>query len=515
LGENVLDLAVIGGGINGCGIARDAAGRGLSVVLVEKGDLSGGTSSISTKLIHGGLRYLEHYEFGLVRESLQEREILLAMAPHLVSPLRFVLPHHRALRPAWMIRLGLFFYDHLGKRRILPPSRFLRLGEDEAGQPLQKSFTHAFEYSDCRVDDSRLVVLNALDAARRGARILVRTELISATREHGHWLLRLHDHLSDQAYSIKARTLVNSSGPWIGKVIDKTLGLTSRFHTRLVQGSHIVVPRLYPHHRAYIFQNADRRIIFAIPYEGDFTLIGTTDVDFQGSPDHVAITPQEISYLCQSANAYFTMRITPQDVVWSFSGVRPLYGTDHTSAQDITRDYELDIQGDKGMPLLVNVFGGKLTTYRHLAEDTLKQLGKRLGPLGDPWTRESHLPGGNLGAEGVEGLAVRLSAATPSLEISSAKRLARAYGTQTLEIFRGAKDARDLGEHFAAGLYQREVEYLVQSEWARTAEDILWRRSKLGLRIQPAQVRHLENWLKLNLPGLLAEAGANKTRAGG
>jgi len=516
LSTTVFDCVVIGGGINGCGIARDAAGRGLSVLLAEKGDLGGGTSSAATKLIHGGLRYLEYYEFRLVRESLQEREVLLAMAPHIVSPLRFVLPHHRDLRPAWLIRLGLFLYDHLGKRKRLPPSSFIHLDQDEAGRPLKPGFTRAFEYSDCRVDDARLVVLNALDAAERGAEIHVRTFVRSATRQGELWRIVLENTLTGERRNISARSLINASGPWISEVITNQMGLQSRYHTRLVKGSHIVVPRLFDHSRAYIFQNADNRIVFAIPYEDAFTLIGTTDVEFQGSPDTVAITPDEVAYLCAVANEYFSRPIRPEDVAWAFSGVRPLHDEEGTSAQAATRDYVLELKNGANEPPLLNVFGGKITTYRCLAEEALKKLqrilqeatGKKMGP---PWTRRSLLPGGDIGTAGLEGLAARLVAQTPALPAATAQRWVRHYGTRALNI---AGSGGALGRHFGAGLYQCEVEYLVQVEWARTVEDILWRRTKQGLRMTKAEAQRLDEWLHAHLSALTPSAAARTTHSG-
>jgi glycerol-3-phosphate dehydrogenase len=500
------DIAVIGGGVNGCGIARDAAGRGLSVFLAEKNDLASGTSSSSTKLIHGGLRYLEYYAFRLVRESLIEREVLLAMAPHIIWPLRFVLPHQEGLRPVWLIRLGLFLYDHLGGRKLLPPSGYVDLRSDPAGEPLKPQFARGFEYSDCWVDDVRLVVLSAADAARHGADIRVRSELVSAAREHDHWKLEIRDAVTGSLETILCRVLVNASGPWIAEVATRRLGAGPESRTRLVKGSHIVVPKLFSHARAYIFQNADRRIIFAIPYERDFTLIGTTDIDFEGDPGTVETSPDEIAYLCAAASEYFAAPVEPGQVVWSYSGVRPLFDDGSSAAQETTRDYVLDLQAPDDGPALLNIIGGKLTTYRHLAEDALKKLEYLFPGMGAPWTRGSSLPGGDFPAGGFAALVDDLKAGCPALDAALVERLARAYVTRAREILTGVGSAADLGTHFGAGLYQREVEYLIRNEWAMTAEDILWRRSKLGLRLTEAESGALADWLRDNYSAVVSPA---------
>ncbi len=492
------DIAIIGGGVNGCGIARDAAGRGLSVLLAEKNDLASGTSSASTKLIHGGLRYLEHYEFRLVRESLREREVLLAMAPHIVWPLRFVLPHHRALRPAFLIRLGLFLYDHLGGRKLLPASRGLDLRQDPAGKPLKPAFTRGFEYSDCWVEDSRLVVLNAADAAQRGADIRVGCEVTAAKRQGDHWQLELTDRASGQTTSAQARTLINAAGPWVAEVIAHALGLNSRLGVRLVKGSHIVVKRLFDHDRAYILQNADKRIVFAIPYERDFTLIGTTDVDYAADPAEVEISADETAYLCKVVGDYFEQSITAEDVVWTYSGVRPLFDEGGTSAQETTRDFVLERSGGDDEPALLNIFGGKITTYRYLAEQALKKLSDCFPSAGPAWTAGVALPGGDFPAEGFEALVREIAAAHSYLDPVQARRLTRAYGTRVWQLLEGARSLADLGIDFGGGLSQREVEYLRDREWARSAEDILWRRSKLGLRLSAAQQARLTEWLADN-----------------
>jgi glycerol-3-phosphate dehydrogenase len=490
------DIAIIGGGINGCGVARDAAGRGFSVLLAEKDDLASGTSSASTKLIHGGLRYLEQYDFALVRSSLKEREVLLGMAPHIVRPLRFVLPHHRGLRPAFLIRLGLLLYDHLGGgRRILEPSRGIELAKVPAGRPLKPIFTRAFEYSDCWVDDARLVVLNAMDAAARGAEIRVRTEVMAAARRADHWQLELRNLISGQHETVTARVLVNASGAWA--VDGPVQGIRSgrRPGIRLVKGSHIVVPRLFEHDSAYIFQNADRRIIFAIPYEQDFTLIGTTDVDFRGDLARVAISAEEAQYLCRAVSEYFARPVDPADIVWSYAGVRSLHDDGELSAQDATRDFVLDLQAAASEPPLLTIIGGKITTYRHVAEQVLHNLAPWLPSSRGPWTRGVPLPGGDFAYGGLPRLARELIATVPALATAGPERLVRSYGSLARQIFAGCSDVASLGQHFGAGLYEREVAYLVDKEWAMTAHDVLWRRSKLGLRIDETGQRRLADWL--------------------
>ena len=502
------DIAIIGGGVNGCGIARDAAGRGLSVFLAEKGDLAGGTSSASTKLIHGGLRYLEHYAFRLVRESLSEREVLLRIAPHIVRPLRFVLPHHRAQRPAWLIRLGLFLYDHLGGREILPASRAIDLTRAAAGQSLKPGYTRGFEYSDCWVDDARLVVLNAMDAARRGADIRVRTEVVSARRSGGHWLVECRNARSGARETIAARALVNAAGPWISEVMTRRVGTHARSALRLVKGSHIVVPKLFDHPSAYIFQNADGRIVFAIPYEREFTLIGTTDVDFTGDIDHVSASAEEIEYLCRAVSEYFVRAIEPSDVIWAYAGVRPLSDAGDVSAQEATRDFVLEHEGRAGEPPVLNIIGGKITTFRHLAEEALKKLAPSFPKMGSPWTCGATLPGGDFAVGQRDQLSRDLSAAFPFLDPTLTERLVATYGTVAQRIFSGATTMSDLGAHFGQGLYEREVEHLVRNEWAVSASDILWRRTKLGLRMSDAERDRLSNWLSAALDGANTSSAA-------
>jgi len=490
----IYDLLVIGGGINGCGIARDAAGRGWSVILAEAADLGGGTSSASTKLIHGGLRYLEHREFRLVREALQEREVIWRMAPHIVWPLRFVLPHMRGQRPAWLLRLGLFLYDHLGGRRLLPPTRTLRLDRDPAGAPLKPGFRWGFEYSDCWVEDSRMVVLNAQDAAAHGAEVLTRTRVASAVRDGDAWVATLLD-AAGEARTVHARALVNAAGPWVAEVLSNVLRSNAPATVRLVQGSHVVVRRLYEHDRCYIFQNADGRIFFAIPYETGFTLIGTTDRDYKGDPAAVHATADEVAYICQAASEYFIKPVTPADVVWSYSGVRPLYDDGATAAQEATRDYVLKLDAPGGAPASLSVFGGKITTYRRLAEAALARLAPHLpapSGLAVGWTATAHLPGGDFPGDGYADQVARLLARAPFLPGALARRLVRAYGTRAAEVVGAAASLDGMGQRLGADLTQAEVDYLMRNEWARTAEDVAWRRSKLGLRMTPAEIAALD-----------------------
>lgn len=487
------DIFIIGGGINGCGIARDAAGRGYSVALAEMGDLASGTSSASTKLIHGGLRYLEFYEFRLVREALMERETLWAAAPHIIRPMRFVLPHHAGLRPAWLLRLGLFLYDHIGGRRKLPPTRVLDLRSDAAGSPLKPQYSLAFEYSDCWVEDARLVVLNARDAAQRGARIATRTRVDRAERRDGLWRIELAS--AGGRETVFARLLVNAAGPWVDEVLRTTLARSGARNVRLVQGSHIVVPRKFDHERAYFFQNTDGRIFFAIPYEDDYTLIGTTDRDYAGDPAKASISQEEIAYLCAGTSEYFNVPVRPQDVVWTYSGVRPLFDDGASSAQEATRDYVLKVEGDGGEPRRIDIFGGKITTYRRLAEAVLAKISRRLGARGERWTASAPLPGGDFAAEEFGALAAELGRRCPFLDPALCRRLVRLYGTSSREILADCNSARDLGRHFGHGLYETEVRHLVEREWAQTADDILWRRTRLGLRFGAKEARALDAWL--------------------
>jgi len=495
-GAATYDLAIIGGGVNGCGIARDAAGRGLKVFLCEMGDLAQGTSSASTKLFHGGLRYLEYHEFRLVREALIEREVLLRAMPHISWPLRFVLPHQKGMRPAWLLRLGLFIYDHLGGRKILPGTRTLNLASDTAGEPLREGFRWGFEYSDCWVQDSRLVVLNARDAAARGTEIAVRTRCLSAERDGEHWKLMLEDTTDGTRREVIARALVNAGGPWVDRVIRGTLRLNTPDRIRLVRGSHIVVPKLYGHDRAYIFQQPDGRIVFAIPYEDDFTLIGTTDVEHEGDPADAVCTPEESDYLREAAGAYFRKPIAASDIVWTYSGVRPLYDDGAKSATAATRDYVLKVEDGAGAAPLLNVFGGKITTYRRLAEAALAKLAPFFPGMGGDWTAGVPMPGGDFPVDRVDALCVRLRKRYRFLDVDWARRLVRQYGTEAERILGDAEVAEDLGEDFGADLTEAELRWLIKHEWARTAEDVLWRRTKLGLRLTDAQATHVGDWMR-------------------
>ena len=492
--DNIFDIFVIGGGVNGCGIARDAIGRGFSVMLAEMDDLASGTSSAATKLIHGGLRYLEHYEFRLVRESLAEREVLWAMAPHIVWPLRFVLPHHKGLRPAWFLRLGLFVYDHLGTRKLLPPTKTLDLREDPAGKPLKHGYGKAFEYSDCWVDDARLVTLLARDAADKGAIIRTRTRVIGATRKDGIWHIRLEDQVTKLKGTAKSRLLVNAAGPWVDVVNREILGANEQ-QVRLVKGSHIVLKKLFAHERAYFFQNKDKRIFFAIPYERDYTLVGTTDEEFEGDPKEVRISDAETEYLLAAATEYFERPVTAQDIVWSYAGVRPLFKDNASKAQEATRDYVLQIEGDAASGALLNVFGGKLTTHRRLAEEAIEKIEEVLGVRGKPWTRGSKLPGGEFGPKEFEVQVERLNALYPNLADKLLRRLVRQYGTRAATLLGTTQRFEDMGATFGADLTAREVDYLVANEWARTADDVLWRRTKLGLRVGAEDRARLEAYL--------------------
>lgn len=492
LATESIDLLVVGGGINGTGIARDAAGRGLSVLLCEQHDLAAHTSSSSTKLIHGGLRYVEQLEFNLVRKALQEREVLLGSAPHIISPLRFIMPHDSTLRPAWMIRVGLFLYDHLATRKRLPASRSVDLRTHESGAPLRADYRRGFAYSDGWVDDARLVVLAAKDAAERGARVLTRTRCERLSREGSNWRAQLVD-AQGSVRQITARAVVNAAGPWVAQFLQHASPIDSTHSVRLVKGSHIVVPRLFDHPYAYIFQNPDKRIIFAIPYEESFTLIGTTDVEYAGRADAVAIDRDEIAYLCAMASRYFTRSIAPSDVVWTYSGVRPLLDDESSDPMSVTRDYALELDDD-GAPIL-SVFGGKITTFRKLAEEAVDRLVRALGLAARPWTSTAQLPGGDLPDAGFDEFVRSLRASYPWLADPLRARFARAYGTRTHQLVQGASGMHDLGAAVLPGLHEREIGYLVREEWARTAEDILWRRTKLGLHLPDGSARILDDWL--------------------
>jgi len=497
--DKIYDLLIVGGGVNGAGIARDAAGRDLSVVLCEQNDLASATSSASSKLIHGGLRYLEYYEFRLVREALAEREVLLAMAPHIIRPMRFVLPHMSHLRPAWLIRLGLLLYDHLGGRKKLAGSAGVDLRNDPVGAPLKPELERGFVYSDCWVDDARLVVLNAMDAAAKGARILTRTRCVTARRVGDAWQATLQDGATGTEETVRARILVNAGGPWVGQFLAQGVGLNRGKSLRLIKGSHIVVPKLFDGPQAYILQNEDRRIVFVIPYEGRYTLVGTTDVPYDEPPGPVHISEDETRYLCEVTSRHFRTPVTPADVVWSYAGVRPLYDDEAENAAAVTRDYVLDLDEDRssgiGRAPLLSVFGGKITTYRRLAEHAMEKLSGYTAGAGRRWTARTPLPGGDLPGADFEGYLRDFQARRPWLAADLARRYARAYGSLAEPMLHGARSLGDLGQHFGGGLYEREAAYLVEQEFARSADDILWRRSKLGLRLDRAAKTSLEEWL--------------------
>lgn len=493
----IYDIAIIGGGINGCGIARDAAGRGLKVFLAEQGDLAQGTSSASTKLIHGGLRYLEHCEFRLVRESLTEREVLWQMAPHIIWPMRFILPHHKALRPAWFLRLGLYIYDYIGGRKKLPATKTIDLTSDRTGTPLINEFRKGFEYSDCWVDDARLVVLNALDAKQRGAEIFTRTQCIAAQRENGVWNVTLRDMKTDQTRTIQARSLVNAAGPWVDNLLDKTqLKAGKQNNVRLVRGSHVIVPKIYQHDRAYIFQNADNRILFAIPYEQDFTLLGTTDADHNDDLSTVEISEDETHYICDAASVYFKQPVKREDVVWTYSGVRSLYDDGASAAQEATRDYVLRIEDENTKAPLLNIFGGKITTYRRLAEDALEKLQPYLDSKKTGWTADSTLPGGDFETDDFDVITKKLQSDYPFIGAAWSDSLIRRYGTRAWILLGDTKQPEDLGRDFGATLTEAEVKFLVDDEWACDAEDILWRRSKIGLHMTQQQRGDFRDWFE-------------------
>ena len=497
-GPKTVDLLVIGGGINGACIARDAAGRGLRVLLCEKDDLAAHTSSASTKLIHGGLRYLEHYDFRLVRHSLREREVLLRNAPHIIWPLRFVLPHHAGLRPRWMIRLALFLYDRLGGRERLPPCASIDLRRHPGGGALKKHYRRGYEYSDCWVQDARLVVLAARDAHLRGADVRTRTECVSLARRGPHWEATLVDGTTGARSTVSARGVVNASGPWIGRRLEPGAGASAdpdaKHDVRLVKGSHIVVGKLFDHPYPYIFQGADGRVLFAIPFEEDYTLLGTTEVEIEGGPGPVAITPAEVDYICAAANAYFERPVSPGDVVWSYSGIRPLLDDRARNASEVTRDYVLHL--DRGPAPMLSVYGGKITTCRRLAEQAVDMLAGPLGCDRPAWTRDAPLPGGDLPGGDVEGFIAYCIERYPWLAQGLVRHYVRHYGTGIHTLLAGRASVGDLGEHFGVGLHAAEVEYLVEHEWARTAEDVLWRRTKKGLRMTEDGKRRLRAWLE-------------------
>jgi len=487
------DLLVIGGGINGAGVARDAAGRGLKVLLCEMDDLAAHTSSASTKLIHGGLRYLEQYDFKLVHHALREREVLLASAPHIIHPLRFVLPHHDSLRPEWMIRLGLFLYDHLGGRKRLPGSKHIRFNTHVAGQALKTAFRSGFEYSDCWVQDARLVVLNAMDAAARGAVIRTHTRVEGLIRGNTGWTAMLRNLRDGSGRNIRARAVVNAAGPWVEQVLEVGDRGTQTSGIRFVKGSHIVVSRLFEHSFAYIFQHPDGRVLFAIPFENDFTLLGTTEIELAGLPEQNRITPGEIRYICRAVSDYFNRPVLPSDVVWSFSGVRPLYDDAASSASRVTRDYNLHL--DSRQAPILSIYGGKITTYRRLAEEVLALLADSLAIPGKAWTGSSHLPGGDLPDADFEHFLENCAADYGWLDSDQIRSYAGLYGTRIAALLTGCGSQAALGVDFGGGLFEREVRYLVEHEYAETAEDIVWRRTKRGLRMSGEQITRLDQWL--------------------
>lgn len=485
--QNVKDLFIIGGGINGTGIASDAAGRGLSVTLAEKNDLASGTSSHSTKLIHGGLRYLEFYEFHLVREALREREILMRKAPNLITPLKFIFPHEKHLRPAWMIRLGLFLYDHLAVRHLIPGSASLTLD----GHLLKNEFKRAFSYYDCATDDARLVVLNAISAQENQAEILTHTEFVEAKRENDLWKITLLNKVTNETIIYQAKALLNAAGPWIEDVNKKIANTNTNFKTQLVKGSHIVIPKLYEEDFAFILQNADNRVVFTIPYQNDFTLIGTTDI-LVTDPDHIEIDANEKNYLCDTVNHYFKKSIQPTDIVWSYSGVRCLQQQNKENPSATTRDYKLLLDSTDDKTPLLTIIGGKITTFRILAEDVLKKLTPFFKTMGPSWTQQKPLPGGNFINQDFKLFYSQFRKDYPWLPETLAKRYAKNYGSRVNLFLQNTQTLTDLGENFGAGLYEKEVAYLMQHEWARTVEDILWRRTKLGLHLKEINREKLE-----------------------
>ncbi len=521
------DLFIIGGGINGCGIARDASGRGMSVALAEMNDLASATSSASTKLFHGGLRYLEYFEFHLVRESLIERETLLRAMPHISWPMRFVLPYHKDMRfenetptskllntvmpwmkgrrPAWLIRLGLFMYDNLGGRKILPGTTTVDLTKRPEGVPLNDKFVQAYEYSDCWVQDARLVVLNARDAEARGAQIMTRTKVLSAERVDHHWEIRIEDTETGKERTVQAKMVVNAGGPWVGDIIRTKIRSNSKEGVRLVKGSHIVTKKLYDHDKCYFFQGEDGRIIFAIPYEQDFTLIGTTDSEHHDPSVKPTCTEDEQTYLCNFASKYFKTPVTRDDIVWTYSGVRPLYDDGASSATAATRDYTLKVDDTGGAPVL-NIFGGKITTYRRLAEGAMDKMKPYFKDMPDKWTAGVTLPGGDFPVKGAPALMEKLAKQYGFVTDAWAQRLVRAYGNEAFVILGEANDAGDLGQDFGATLTEAEVRWLMDKEYARTAEDVVWRRSKLGLKMTETEIATLDRFMKETRTDRMAHA---------
>ncbi len=502
----LFDLFVVGGGINGVGIANDAVGRGLSVAVCEQNDFASATSSASSKLIHGGLRYLEHYEFRLVKEALAEREVLLTKAPHLIKPMRFILPHRPHLRPAWMIRIGLFLYDHLSSRAKLPGSRGLHLDPESADNPLNSSIRFGFEYSDCWVDDARLVVLNAMQAREQGAQLMTRTRCQSAYRKNGLWHVAVENIDSGQVQYFRARSLVNAAGPWAQKFIEDGLKTKSPRNIRLIKGSHFVVPRIHDGEQAYILQNEDQRIVFVIPYNQYFSVVGTTDKEYKGDPAKVAMDDEEEAYLLDIVNKHFKRQLNSADIVWRYSGVRPLCDDESDSPSAITRDYTLEVQADENQQApILSVFGGKITTYRKLAESALHALKPFFPAMGDSWTAKGTLPGGDIEGSDFEHWLVQLAREFPWVPAGMLRRMANAYGTRIVAVLGDARQIAELGQPVGSDLYESEVKYLVTQEWARTADDILWRRSKLGLFVNAEGKAALTQLLEEKMAGWLAD----------
>ena len=493
-GPEIVDLFVIGGGVNGAGIARDAAGRGLSVILCEKDDLAEGTSSRSGKLVHGGLRYLEYYEFRLVREALIEREVLLESAPHIIWPMRFVLPHSPDDRPAWLVRLGLFLYDHLGGRKRLPATRTLNLRTAPEGAPIKDAFRRGFEYSDCWVDDARLVVINALDAAERGARVFTRTACTAVRRENGLWVVEMQDGRTGIRTVVRARALINAAGPWVNDIVNRVAGQNSRRNVRLVKGSHIVVPKFWEGRQAYLIQNSDKRVIFINPYQNDLALIGTTDIPYEGRPEDVAADESEVDYLIKVVNRYFERGLARGDVVYSFSGVRPLYDDNADNPSAVTRDYIFELDAPDAQAPLLSVFGGKITTFRKLAEHALDRIAPFFPHMGKPWTAKAHLPGGDIANADFEQFLGDLARAYPWMPASLVKHYGRLYGTRTRALVGNAGSLEQLGRRFGKDFFEREAAYLFEHEWALTAADILDRRTKHALHLSSGERAAFEDW---------------------
>ena len=495
------DIIVIGGGINGSGIARDASGRGYSVALLEMNDLSSATSSWSTKLIHGGLRYMEQYNFRLVRESLLERENLMEIAPNVIRPLRFVMPHSPGLRPSWLIRLGLLIYDNIAPRKFLRSSRIVKLNQDTLGLPLKEGFKKGYEYSDCMVEDARLVVLNAMDANKNGAKIMTNTKVIKIINNDYSWkiIAENKDQRSTKKIELTSKVLVNASGPWANDLVSK-INKTKENHkyVRLIKGSHIIVPKLYDHNKAYIFQNSDGRVIFTIPFEKEFSLIGTTDIPFEGNPLEAKISLEEINYLCESVSRYFKNRVSPEDVIWNYSGVRSLFDDGRKKAKDVTRDYSIK-SNYLNQKMCISIFGGKITTYRKLSEEVMKIIGKYLNKHSSNWTSKSSLPGGEFSPLEFQKFLKQYVHRYSFMDEQIVERLFHSYGKNIEKIIKNKNSTRDLGFHFGSGLYECEVSWLIENEWVKKAEDVLWRRTKLGLFLNKDQVKTLEKYINLKL----------------